>query len=704
MTQSIGNYQIIRELGEGRYGKVFLAVGEVPARGPKPARKRIVAIKTLREDAEPDALSLLLQEFALLDQVKHRSVVRVFEYLEEANAVVMEYIHGVSLQTVLDQLTRAREQVFTESVIEIGCEIADALYQAFTTPGDNGDPLCLVHRDLKPANVMLTPQGEVKVLDFGLARVENDDFATDRSDKIRGTPIYMAPEQARGEEVSHPTDLFALGLILYELLMKQPAYRVSMDAPDPVAAVFAAIEQGDVHKQCGELERRLPGLGPIVSRLLQSRPPDRFQNGQDVLVALRGQLYRDRGAYLAEFCDFFFGSIHGIEPAPTVDDFADLGPAVSAPGSTKRKSIEERLRESMALDAKAKQAMGVQTGAEAGSDAQGAERFRPSARHRADAARPSKVKKEGERRPDETGMLSMETLAESLDQSGPEVDGSSTEFWALPAAGSDRQQSMPPPPVPGARTTAPPPPPGGAIQPPPPPSTGPVARASGAEAPIPPPPRMSGNVAVDPGAGPRTPFRAEQAVAKAKAQVGVHNENRVQSNRVYAIVFGMFAFCSVAVMLLLFVDWGGEETPPVAQAKTATSTPSDGKRDREPASREDTGFTPPPQPVRRRSATSSSSRSSRPAASTAPTGPKVGGGSVMVKLTDASQARAVELICGAGSYRKRQSFTAGVTKFGGVPGGQCTLYFKGGIPAKFTPVSRGRSYSCSIIGQTAVCK
>ena len=125
---------------------------------------------------------------------------------------------------------------------------------------------------------MLTSNGEVKILDFGLARVDNADFAADATDRIRGTPIYMSPEQARGEGVSHTTDLFALGLILYELLMKQPAYRVSMDAADPVEAIFQAIENGDVHSQCVELERRLPGLGPIVIRVLQSRKQNRYQN------------------------------------------------------------------------------------------------------------------------------------------------------------------------------------------------------------------------------------------------------------------------------------------------------------------------------------------------------------------------------------------------------------------------------------------
>ena len=160
------------------------------------------------------------------------------------------------------------------------------------------------------------------------------------------------------DRVGHATDLFALGLILYELLMKQPAYRVSMDAPDPVEAVFQAIEHGDVHEQCGELERRLPGLGPVVTRLLQSRALDRFQDGQDLLVALRGQLYRDRGVYLREFCEFFFGPILSIPDAPKLEDFKNLssGPRTRAPEpevrpapaprgrDRQRKSIGERLQ------------------------------------------------------------------------------------------------------------------------------------------------------------------------------------------------------------------------------------------------------------------------------------------------------------------------------------------------------------------------
>ena len=458
MTKSIGNYQVIRQLGEGHYGTVFLAVGEVPARGPKPPRRRIVAIKTLREDADDEAMALLTQEFALLEQVKHRGIVRVFEYLYDENAVVMEYIHGVSLQDLLDALNHKNEQIFTEAVIEIGIEVADALYQAFTTPGDNGNPLQLVHRDLKPANIMLTPQGEVKVLDFGLARVDNADFARDNGDRIRGTPIYMAPEQARGEEVGHATDLFAVGLILYELLMKQAAYRVSMDAPDPVEAVFQAIESGDVHEQCGELERRLPGLGPIVTRLLQSRPLDRFQNGQDLLVALRGQLYRDRGVYLSEFCEFFFGPILAIEPAPKVEDFDDLGPAPRTrrtappsekPGSAmerKRKSIGERLQASMSMDAKAQKTLGLERERQGGGRTRASggqtEDFQPSQ----SVTRSPSQKVAGQRRPDETGMIQMRPVGESeADLRDIQGDPNSTQMIALKIPKGERAKPAAPP-------------------------------------------------------------------------------------------------------------------------------------------------------------------------------------------------------------------------------------------------------------------
>ena len=707
MIQTIGNYQVIRQLGEGHYGTVYLAVGDVPARGAKPRRRRIVAIKTLREDAAADAKALLIQEFALLDQVKHRGVVRVFEYLAEENAVVMEYIHGVSLQGVLDALARKNEQIFTEAVVEIGIEVADALYQAFTTPGDNGSPLQLVHRDLKPANIMLTPQGEVKVLDFGLARVDNSDFAKDNPDRIRGTPIYMAPEQARGEVVGHSTDLFTLGLVLYELLMGKAAYRVSMEAPDPVEAVFRAIEQGDVHQQCGALERRLPGLGSIVTRLLQSRPRDRFQNGQDLLVALRGQLYRDRGVYLTEFCAFFFGPILAIPDPPELSDFDDLGPVVrpSEPRQTQggrpRMSIGDRLQASMSMDVAAKKTLGLQ------QPEQGSEPIEPSSRSPVrhavlPPAQPVKSKTPGQRRPDETGMISMSALDDgSADLRDVVSDPNSTQMIALNLPNADRakassapqarpqSQGAPPPPPPGMAGAPPPPPVAhGMTGPPPPPQAPPMG------APGPPPLVSAGNL----GGGPPVSSSPVGTVFQSTTSAGGKNpdEQRVQSNRVYAIVFGMCGLVCMAVLLLIFIRPADDAAKTQAVASNINPVPKPS------AQVKDTGGPPMP-PARQPTRTSSrpkAASSSRPAVSKS----RVGGGTVIVRLPDTGQASGVELVCNGGGYRLRKAFSGGVASFSNVPSGVCTFYFKGGMPSQFTPVTAGRSYSCTVIGTTSVCK
>lgn len=722
MTKSIGNYQVIRQLGEGHYGTVYLAIGEVPARGPKPPRRRIVAIKTLREDADEEAMALLTQEFALLEQVKHRGIVRVFEYLYDENAVVMEYIHGVSLQDLLDALNHKNEQIFTEAVIEIGIEVADALYQAFTTPGDNGNPLQLVHRDLKPANIMLTPQGEVKVLDFGLARVDNADFARDNPDRIRGTPIYMAPEQARGEEVGHATDLFALGLILYELLMKQAAYRASMDAPDPVEAVFQAIESGDVHEQCGELERRLPGLGPIVTRLLQSRPLDRFQNGQDLLVALRGQLYRDRGVYLTEFCEFFFGPILAIEPVPKIEDFADLGPApvtrhstsstppsgrASAAAERKRRSIGERLQASMSMDAKAQKTLGLDQERRADgrtrSNGGQTEDFKPGR----SAASDPQQKVAGQRRPDETGMIEMMPVGDAeADLRDIHGDPNSTQMIALKIPKGERAKPAAPPSVRPGGVGGPPPPPSpmGSSGPPRPPGAPPPPPPGGPQPPL----VAAGNLG---GAAQAAPPSAHKGPFKDTTNAGGTDQayGTVQSARVYAIVACMFGVVGLAIILGLFWDSGSDaDTTNSSNTTTVASTTSSPSRTDQA---KDTGG--PPAPPVRSSASRSSSRSRAKSKTTTPARTKsakrsssssIGGGNVIVRLPDSAQASGVELVCGGGAYRLRKSFSSGVASFSGVPGGVCTFYFKGGLPSQFTPVTAGRSYSCSVIGSTAVCK
>jgi hypothetical protein len=541
-------------------------VGDVPGRGRQPGRRRLVAIKKLKDSTDPAALDQLVQEFALLDQVKHRSIVRVFDYIEEENAVVMEYIHGVTLRKVLDELEAAHEQVFTEAAVEMGCEIADALYQAWTTPGDNGEPLQLVHRDLKPENVMLTPSGEVKVLDWGLARVDNAEFYGTGAAGMVGSLLYMSPEQARMLEVDHRSDVYGLGLILFELLMGRPAYEIpNVGGDEGVRRVRQAVENGDTAAGCQELEARLNSVGPILTRALRARPEDRYQNGQDMLVDLRRQLYRDRGSYLEEFCEFFFGSIHDIGDPPPLTPPSAGG---RKGGRSRNPSLEEKLRRSMAREdrgtaaaervsgrtgggrvsagrtgggprAGAPRAGGAAAGPRpgrntggpaapmgagspggdmAGGNGRGPRRppvgggasrstpFSPP-NQGGDGASKRKLRNVGQRRPDETGMLEMVPLSHDDDEAEAAGDPSATAFFAIPAPKAERARPQP------GGMGAPPPPAGigaglgtGA---PPPPGTlrpaagGPPPPPAGGRPPMgqPPPAAVRGPVAAPGGMG-----------------------------------------------------------------------------------------------------------------------------------------------------------------------------------------------------------
>jgi serine/threonine-protein kinase len=737
VARSIKQYEIIGELGSGHFGKVFMAVGEVPGRGMNPGKRRVVAIKKLR-NPDPESVHLLLQEFALLDQVKHRSIVRVFEYLEDENAVVMEIVHGVTLRTMLDTCIKQREQVFTEAAVEIGCELADALYQAYTTPGDNGERLQLVHRDLKPENVILTRAGEIKILDFGLARVDNADFQRDDPNRIKGTPVYMAPEQARGEDVDHRSDLFALGLILYELLMNRPAYRVPMDSPDPIAAVFAAIEGGELSEQCRELESKLPGMGPIVAKLLQSRPRNRYQTGQDLLVDLRRQLYKDRGVYLKEFCDFFYGSLYQLPDLPDADP-GQGGTRMSTNDKAPRKSMEERLRESLNRDtptppppAPAEDAPRaavpvrrvapppVRTAPPPTAPAAApvppkivprtASAAKPPPRPEDDDIVPPSVKGArpgglkplatpkrvmGARSPDETGMLQMVPLSDNEDEKEAGNDPSATSFFAIPAPKAERPkggapQGVAPAPVPGPPNAAPTRPPFAA------PSFTPLPVAGGAapQHAAPQQPLVSGPVVNYGGAGGGTPFH----VAGPTPTSNTNAESRVQSVRIYAILLGVFALACVAVLsvVALWFFAPRPEVKQVAEAPVVAPPPVHKVR------KDDTGApkqqAPPPGPTVHKAPKT-------PSASSAPATPKLGAtASVTVNFAGAAIPTSVEISC-SGGFRQRKGLSGGSVTVPDVPTGDtCQLYPKGAGAPTSTPVRGGKTYNCSIIGTTTSCK
>jgi serine/threonine protein kinase len=204
----LGQYQIVAQLGAGGMGEVY--------RAQDPRLDREVALKVIRRALVADETSLdrLLREATLASALNHPNIVTIYEtgVVGADRYIAMELIEGSTLRALT-----AKEALPLSRVIQVARQIAEALAVAHGAQ--------IIHRDIKPDNVMLRPDGYVKLLDFGLARLQPDALAAGSTQAaatetglVLGTIAYMAPEQARGERVAPEADVFSLGVLLYELV------------------------------------------------------------------------------------------------------------------------------------------------------------------------------------------------------------------------------------------------------------------------------------------------------------------------------------------------------------------------------------------------------------------------------------------------------------------------------------------------------
>lgn len=214
-------YRVIEAVGRGGFGTVYKAA----LLGPGDFRKT-VALKVLNPElAEHEDIGARLRDEArMLGLLQHRAVVRVdgLQRLGDRWAVVMEFVEGVDLKRILQVMG----PVPVGPTLEIVAELASGLDGAFTTVGEDGTPLKLLHRDVKPSNVRLTRNGEVKVLDFGVARAEFSGRESTTRSLFFGSLAYMAPERLDGID-THKGDVYGCGAVLYELLVGEPLGRTS---------------------------------------------------------------------------------------------------------------------------------------------------------------------------------------------------------------------------------------------------------------------------------------------------------------------------------------------------------------------------------------------------------------------------------------------------------------------------------------------
>lgn len=264
--ESLGRYKILGEVGRGAMGVVY--------RAHDPNLDLDVALKVLRpERLSDEALTRrFLDEAKALGRLEHPNIVRVFN-VDEAEGTVyiaMELVEGRGLNEV------AKQRKFTPAEVSaLGAGVADAL--------DDAHRKGVVHRDVKPGNILVRPDGRPKITDFGIAHVENLSHSEKtQAGEVLGTPSYMAPEQVSGKPVDGRSDLFSLGVVLYEL-----AAGVKPFAADSLAAVFYAIAHRTPAHPC-DVNAELPrALGDAILRCLEKSPDARFQKAGDLADALR---------------------------------------------------------------------------------------------------------------------------------------------------------------------------------------------------------------------------------------------------------------------------------------------------------------------------------------------------------------------------------------------------------------------------------
>lgn len=273
--QILGHYKILGALGAGGMGEVYRA------RDTKLQREVAVKILPSHVANNPDSLGRFEREALTLAQLSHPNIVAIHDFgtYSGFTLAVTELLEG---ETLRSRMTRS--PIPTRRALEICASIADGLAAAHSKG--------IVHRDLKPENVFLTADGQVKILDFGLARIDmvaisnspNDTSVPTQTDPglIKGTLGYMSPEQLRGQEVDARSDIFALGCVLYEMLAGKRAF-----AKDTAADTMTAVLTEEL-AEIGESGRQIaPDAELVISHCLEKDPVRRFQSAKDLALHLK---------------------------------------------------------------------------------------------------------------------------------------------------------------------------------------------------------------------------------------------------------------------------------------------------------------------------------------------------------------------------------------------------------------------------------
>jgi len=278
----IGKYTIIEKIGAGGMAEIYKAA----LKGAGGFEKVVVLKKVLPGYANNESfIRMLMQEAKLTSLLHHPNIVQIYELGEEDHQyyIAMEYVHGKDLLKILSQCAKAKRRLPNEAVLFIVAEVAAALDYAHQATDLRGQHLGIIHRDVSPSNIIMSYDGNVKIMDFGVAKAKTQSGDKTRVGVLKGKIGYMSPEQVMGKEIDRRSDIFSLGVILYEAIVLKRLFLGKADLE-----TLLNIRDVRIDKKIERYKELIPDpIEKLMRTALAKNPDERYQTAG----ALRDAIY-----------------------------------------------------------------------------------------------------------------------------------------------------------------------------------------------------------------------------------------------------------------------------------------------------------------------------------------------------------------------------------------------------------------------------
>jgi serine/threonine-protein kinase len=303
MAERYGGYTLLEQIGVGGMAEVFLARRS----GVEGFEKEIV-IKRIRPhlSATPSFVNMFLGEAKLAAQLNHPNIVQIYDLgkIKDSYFIAMEYIPGRDMSAVIPKSKQTGIPFPVEYALKIASNVCEALYYAHTKTDAFGMPVHIVHRDVSPENVRVAWTGTVKILDFGIAKAATQLHET-KTGEIKGKLVYMSPEQVMGKDVDHRSDVFSLGVVLYECITG-----LKLFSGDNDLAIMNNIIEGKIYPPSYFRDDVSPEVEAILMKALEKEPHERYESAVqmqlDIDTFLAGHEFTPSNIHLSNFMKQLF--------------------------------------------------------------------------------------------------------------------------------------------------------------------------------------------------------------------------------------------------------------------------------------------------------------------------------------------------------------------------------------------------------------